>query len=131
MGSSDAIDFLTKKHNSIPAVEPNGKIIPMVGAVGKFEYDIVKDEVTCDEINRLMVGLESNTYKYADVLEKVDGKTRFQEQTLGYRGNESIVESSPILVNNGNIIAATYNMVFHKDIGLVGINGLSRLVKVA
>ena len=108
------------------------KIVALPGAIGKFEYDVVKDESTCDEINRLMVGLESNVYSFADILDKVDVRSKlfFQEQTLSYRGSETTVESSPILLNNGNIITATYNMVFHEGM-LAGITGESQLIKVA
>ena len=131
MCEGDVVNFLIKKHQSIPAVEPNQKIIPLVGAIGSFEYNIANDEIICDEINRLMVGLDNNVYSFADVLLKVEDKTRFQEQTIGYRGNESIVESSSMIFENGNIITATYEMIYEKDIGLVGMKGKSALMQVA
>ena len=133
MRSSDAIDFLKKKHASVPAVEPNQKIIPIVGAIGTFEYDIAEDEITCDEINRLMVGLDNNVYSFAEVLGKVEDKTRFQEQTIGYRGSESMVYSSPITFGNGNIATATYRMIYDQNDPdlLIGMTGKAQLIKVA
>ena len=133
MCEADAVDFLIKKHQSIPAVEPNQKIIPLVGAIGSFEYDIAEDKITCDEINRLMVGLDNNVYSLADVLEKVDDKTRFQEQTIGYNGNESTVYSSPITLDNGSIITAKYSMIYDQNDPalLIGMIGKSQLIKVA
>ena len=131
MRSGDILNYLMKKYHAEPAVEPNRKIIPLVGAVGNFDYDVLRDTIKCDEINRLLVGLESSVYCYADILEKVEGKTRFMEQTIGYSGGEMIVESSPISLNNGNVIDATYHMIFQKDMGLVRITGKSQLIKVA
>ena len=128
--SDDSIAFLTNKHNSIPAVEPNQKIIPLIGAIGIFEYDVLNDKIKCDEINRIVVGLDSNVYSYSDILEKVEDKTRFMEQTVGYSGNEKIVYSSPITLNNGNVITATYNMTYDQG-DLIEMEGESQLIKVA
>ena len=130
---TDAIGFLTKKHNAVPTTKPSQKIIPLVGARGFFDYDVLNDKIKCDEINRLVVGLDSNIYKFADILEKVEGKTRFQEQTVGYSGDEKIVYSSPILLNNGNEITAKYYMIYSKkepDL-LIRMTGESQLIKVA
>ena len=133
MGSKDVIDLLLPKNKPIPKNEPSQKIIPLAGAIGTFDYNIVKDEVTCDEINRLVVGLDSNIYKFADILEKVESKTRFQEQTIGYSGDEKIVYSSPISLVNGNVITAKYNMIYDQndpDV-LIGMTGESQLITVA
>ena len=134
MRSQDVFNFLTKTYTAIPAVEPSqAKIIPLPGAIGAFKYDVLNDKIKCDEINRLVVGLDSNIYKFADILEKVEGKTRFQEQTVGYSGDEKIVYSSPISLVNGNVITAKYNMIYDKndpDV-LIGMTGESQLIKVA
>ena len=133
MCKGDALNFLIKKHHAVPTTEPSQKIIPLVGARGFFDYDVLNDKIKCDEINRLMVGLDSNIYKFSDILEKVEGKTRFQEQTVGYSGDEKIVYSSPISLVNGNVITAKYNMIYDKndpDV-LIGMTGESQLIKVA
>ena len=130
MRPTDAIGFLTNKHKSLPAVEPNQKIIPLIGAIGTFKYDVLNDKIKCDEINRIVVGLGSNVYSYSDILEKVEDKTRFMEQTVGYSGNEKIVYSSHITLNNGNVITATYNMTYDQG-DLIEMGGESQLIKVA
>ena len=133
MCKGDALNFLIKKHHAVPTTEPSQKIIPLVGARGFFDYDVLNDKIKCDEINRLMVGLDSNIYKFSDILEKVEGKTRFMEQTVGYSGDEKIVYSSPILLNNGNEITAKYYMTYSKkepDL-LIRMTGESQLIKVA
>jgi hypothetical protein len=132
MRPQDAVDFLIKKHQSIPAVEPNQKIIPLVGATGAFYYNIAKDEITCDEVNRLISGLAKSVYTFDNVLDLVDykSKTRLEEESLGYKGNKKVVKSSEILLNNGNVVTATYNMIFDEG-SLVGIKGQTQLVKVA
>ena len=133
MGSKDIIDLLLPKNKPIPKNEPSQKIIPLVGARGFFDYDVLNNNIECDEINRLLVGLDSNIYKFSDILEKVEGKTRFQEQTIGYSGDEKIVYSSPISLINGNVITAKYNMIYDKNDPdlLIGMTGESQLIKVA
>ena len=70
---------------------------------------------------------------FSDVLNAVDTKhkTRFQEQTLGYKGNCLIVQSSPFLLNNGNIVQDTYKMDYAEDGCLARIIGECRLINKA
>ena len=109
------------------------KVIPMTGAISKFKYNISKDESHCDPLNMLLLGLDSNIVSFSDILGKIDikSKTRFQEQTLGYRGKESIVEGSPMLLNNGYIVQDTYRMNYAPDSNLTEINGETRLIMAA
>jgi len=108
LDSNDKKSPLRLSQSCLPTTS-NGmtsKILPMTGAISKFKYNVAKDESYCDPLNMLLLGLDSNIVSFSDVLGKVDikSKTRFQEQTFGYRGTESIVESSPMLLNNCYIV---------------------------
>ena len=91
----DLLDFNDKKiprRSSQICLPPtsNGikcKITPMTGAISKFKYNVAKDESHCDPLNMLLLGLDSNIVSFSNLLSKVDikSKTRFQEQTLGYK----------------------------------------------
>lgn len=113
--------------------DKTSRIIPMTGAISNFKYIVSKDESHCDSLNMLLLGLDSNIVSFDDVLDKVDikSKTKFQEQTLDYKGKESIVASSPILLNNGNLVQDTYRMKYAPDGSLTEINGETRLIKAA
>jgi len=118
-------------HN--PYASPR-KLIPIVGAIGKFQYDLLRDESNCDEVNRLIVGLDSNQVNFKTVLSKVDikSKTKFTEMTVGYKGNDEIVQTSPdIQLANGNVIQDTYRMRYSQSGRLIYIEGACKLLRVA
>ena len=61
----------------------------------------------------------------------IKSKTKFQEMSVGFNGRELIVESAPILLENGNVVEEKYKFVRDKDFGLIKIIGQTKLLQVA
>ena len=74
-----------------------------------------------------------NDGSFSKVLSMVDikSKTKFQEMSVGFNGRELIVESAPILLENGNVVEEKYKFVRDKDFGLIKIIGQTKLLQVA
>ena len=111
------------------------KIVPMVGAIGYFTYDVATDRSVWDAVERSIYGFRGglNDGSFSKVLSMVDikSKTKFQEMSVGFNGRELIVESAPILLENGNVVEEKYKFVRDKDFGLIKIIGQTKLLQVA
>ena len=107
-----------------------GKLL--VGAKGNFSYDVQKDEARGDELQQMIFGYDG-AVNYSKIMGLVDhkSKTQFQEMSLGFDGNEELVETAPILLTNGNIIQERYRFVRGIDNQLLRIDGDTELIRVA
>jgi hypothetical protein len=118
------------KTRSVLTDEENPKLT--IGCIGTFSFDGVIS--TFDKTDRIIMGLpKSGKATYEDVLNCIDyrDRTRFEETTLGIKDKSPLVEFSPILLANGNIIQDTHYRTFDSEGKLTKINGFTKLLKEA
>jgi hypothetical protein len=115
-----------------------GKIIKLptrlkVGATGSFYFDVKNNKSYWDRNLYPILGEAEGENTFENIVKLVDVKdrTKFQEMSVGHKGKETKVETSPILMRNGNTIIETYNFLISPEHGLYGIVGNTELVAVA
>ena len=96
----------------------SSNIIPIVGAIGTANYDGEKDQAIYDPIQNMIWGFDNQAMNFGNILSKVDSKdqTKFLEMTIGSADYQvGVVETGPILLNNGNVIEEQYMISYKKD----------------
>jgi hypothetical protein len=109
------------------------KILPIVGAVGNFIYDVATDRSEFNFLEQVIYNLNpSEGVNFSQVLSRVDTKykTKFQEMSVGFRGPETEVLTAPILLSNGNVVEEKYKFVRDRDFGLLKIIGQTKLLQL-
>ena len=133
IGGGDISDL--KKHclKSKQIDREQRKILPIVGAVGNFIYDIATDTSEADFLEQAIYNLKPDKrINFSQILSRVDTKykTKFQEMSVGFRGPETEVLTAPILLSNGNVVEEKYKFVRDSDFGLLKIIGQTKLLQI-
>ena len=102
---------------------------------GKFTYNAQEDRVEWmnDVEARLWGWDKTKPVHYADVLASIENIDQFIEETIGH--NKSYIVTSPIQINNGNVIREELIYTYHKEDyenrSLLKIEGVTNFLKVA
>jgi len=110
------------------------KILPIVGAVGNFIYNVATDKSEADFLVHTIYNLNPNeAINFTKILSRVDtkNKVKFQEMSVGFRGPETEVLTAPILLSNGNVVEEKYKFLRNSDFGLLKIIGQTKLLQIA
>jgi len=133
IGGGDVSDLKKDCAKSRQVAREQRKILPIVGAVGHFIYDIATDRSEADFLEQAIYNLKPDKrIDFSQILSRVDTKykTKFQEMSVGFRGPETEVLTAPILLSNGNIVEEKYKFVRDKDFGLLKIIGQTKLLQI-
>jgi len=106
-------------------------VIPLIGAIGTFQYFPEQDQSIYCDIDRAIMGLPEGPATYEQILETIDvrDKTRFQECTLGLNTKSKVVLLDPFRLNNGNVIQDQVERTFSEDGRIIRIDGKTQLLK--
>lgn len=104
-------------------------LIPIKGAVGLFEYDVLRDVSTHDTIQKSIWGLIGDGIPFKSILSRVaqEYKTKFQEMVFQVC-EETTVETAPFQLCNGIVVIDKYFKVFEEGGDLIKIIGKTEVV---
>ena len=132
IGGGDVSNLKNHCAKSRQVAREQRKILPIVGAVGHFIYDIATDRSEADFLEQVIYNLKPDKrIDFSQILSRVDTKykTKFQEMSVGFRGPETEVLTAPILLSNGNVIEEKYKFIRDRDVGLLKIIGQTKLLR--